>query len=50
MKDMIEELLEKHKEHLKDKNINVIARFVKMKLHIDMSKSAIQYKINHCFK
>jgi hypothetical protein len=50
MKDMIEELLEKHRAHLKDKSINVITRYVKMKLHIDMSNSAMQYKIDHCFK
>ena len=50
MKDMIEELLEKHKSNLKNKNIGVISRYVKIKLHIDMSRNAMEYKVNLCLR
>ena len=50
MKDMIEELLEKHRAHLTSKNISVISRYVKIKLHIDMSLNALQHKISICLQ
>lgn len=50
MKCMIESLLDEHRDHLKDKNTSVVVRFVKMKLHIDMSVNAMQQKINVCLQ
>ena len=50
MKCMIESLLDEHRDHLRDKNIRVVARFVKIKLHIDMSLNAMQQKINVCLQ
>lgn len=50
MKCMIESLLDEHRDHLSNKSTNVIARFVKIKLHIDMSLNAMQRKIDVCLK
>ena len=50
MKDMIESLLDEHRDHLKHRNVVVVARYVKIKLHIDMSVNAMQYKINICLQ
>jgi hypothetical protein len=48
MTDMIEQLLDKHKSILRNKSIKVIARYVKIKLHIDMSPNAMQQKVSNC--
>lgn len=48
MKCIIETLLEKHKDHLRKKNTTVIARFLRIKLGVDMSPTAVKRRVSIC--
>jgi hypothetical protein len=50
MKCIIDTFLESDMDRLKEKNIAVIARYIKTKFRIDISLKAMQQKMNLCLE